>query len=505
MDVLVVSGSPEASVGTLLEAAKSAGHRVRVARDPEAAEQECRAKRPDVLVVDWMTLGSRAVDLVRKVRQRGGDEHCVVLAVVDADPTELDEALDIGVSDYVSRPMTHEACIARLAIVERWCCLAREQRQGKEEEQRRVLQRLSETEEDFWTVLSQSLDPVGIHRDRIFLYANPALVLALGYDDASELVGKPIADVIHPEEQEIVEQRLRETESSGRAVPSREMRFLRKDGTMRIAEGHSFPIRLADGPALISLGRDITETRRLEARLRHAQQLASVGASAASVAHEINNPMTLVLCNLADLCDELPGLANRVSPEVIRELEARVETVREGVEQMRVLASDLTRFAREQEPVPSLVDLRAIVERVLRMARPRLRNGIELSMELESVPMVRGIETRLVQLVLNLLLNAVDALHQAPEEPPRRLRVTTRGAGNEAILEVEDNGPGVPPDLREKIFDPFFTTKAANGGTGLGLAVAQSIVEEAGGTLELESEPDVSTVFRVRLAAARAD
>ena len=256
------------------------------------------------------------------------------------------------------------------------------------------------------------------------------------------------------------------------------------------------------------------ELKQAQARLVHAGKLAAVGQLASGVAHEINNPATsleVAVAIVARACDEV-RLHSEGDPEAtVAVLRGKIETVRaalddarEAVERIRNLTGDLRAFARTDQGGHELVALDEVARISCRLAAPMVRPYAELTLDLAPVPPIRGNRGRLGQVVTNLLVNAAQALWEAPSGP-QVISVSTRAESGEVVLAVEDSGPGVPDDLRERIFEPFFTTKHEGPGTGLGLALVSEIVAAHGGRIQVSSSVHGGAGFRVAFPAARGE
>jgi signal transduction histidine kinase len=226
-----------------------------------------------------------------------------------------------------------------------------------------------------------------------------------------------------------------------------------------------------------------------------------VGTLAAGVAHEINNPLAFVLSNLGFLEEECQLLAKDLPRERLHEMEDVLRETRQGAERVRAIVRDLRTLSRDEGEHLSEVDVGGVVESSLGLVRNELRHRARLVKELEPVPRVRASEGRLGQVLLNLLINAVQAL---PSGAPGRneVRVRVRSIAERVIIEVQDTGCGIAPDIRDHIFDPFFTTKPVGMGTGLGLSICHGIVTGLGGELTVESELGQGSTFRISLPAA---
>jgi signal transduction histidine kinase/CheY-like chemotaxis protein len=254
---------------------------------------------------------------------------------------------------------------------------------------------------------------------------------------------------------------------------------------------------LADDLAFgIHVLRGRAERARMHARLAETDRLAAVGTLAAGVAHEINNPLSYLLGGLEHVERELAGLAPALGVRA-SDLLSVLGEMRSGGSRIRQIVRDLKTFSRADEDARTDVDLRRLAESSLNLAAQELAHRARVVRELGPVPPVTANEGRLGQVLLNLLVNAAQAL---PEDGAGRheVRVTTRtDAAGRAVVEVSDDGPGIPPELIGRIFEPFFTTKPQGVGTGLGLWISRNIVAAAGGELTVASSPGAGATFRV--------
>jgi signal transduction histidine kinase len=254
---------------------------------------------------------------------------------------------------------------------------------------------------------------------------------------------------------------------------------------------------------LVGAVQDITGRRRLEAQLLLADRLSSMGMVAAGVAHEVNNPLAFISGNLphvVELVQELaadPSFPPRVH-QVAHELQPVLKDCIIGADRIRSIVSDLKVYMRHDDAQPGPVDLDRVLRSVVRMSGNEARFRANVYLELQSVGPVRGVESRVAQVFTNLLVNALQAL---PERPPSENRITlrSRAEGPDAIVEVEDNGRGIAPELLSRVFDPFFTTKPVGIGTGLGLSVCKQLVESVGGAITVKSADGAGATFRVRM------
>jgi len=219
-----------------------------------------------------------------------------------------------------------------------------------------------------------------------------------------------------------------------------------------------------------------------------SEKLATVGRLAASVMHEINNPLAFVRSNLDFLRSEV--LAQQLPEEARAEIQEVFEETRTGVERIRQIVQDLKGFSRMDVEEPSECALADVVSDAARLAAMRLKHVARLKVEVPAgLPEVFATRRRLAQVLLNLMVNAGDALEEAKVQGGE-VRVTGGVEGERVVLRVEDNGPGIPPEVLPRLFEPFFTTKGPEKGTGLGLTISKELVERFGGTLRAENRAE---------------
>jgi signal transduction histidine kinase len=246
----------------------------------------------------------------------------------------------------------------------------------------------------------------------------------------------------------------------------------------------------------------LEDRKQMQARLLVADRLASVGTLAAGVAHEINNPIAYILSNLSFLEDECERIHDELPSDWLQEIQDALRETREGAERVRHIVRDLQTFSRDEGEQLTWVNVGEVLEAGLGMVRSELRHrGAHVVKHVETVPPVWANEARLGQVFLHLLINATQALTASKPEL-NEVRVDLRAAPGKVLIEVADNGCGIPPELRDRIFDPFFTTRGSGEGVGLGLAICHVIVTGLGGSIEVESEVGQGTTFRVTLPVA---
>jgi signal transduction histidine kinase/CheY-like chemotaxis protein len=270
------------------------------------------------------------------------------------------------------------------------------------------------------------------------------------------------------------------------------------------------PLRDAEGAVtgVAALSNDVTELRRLQANAIQNDRAIALGTLAASVAHEINNPLTYLLAH-AEICEKnlerlelalasFPAGTADEARRVFYDLRSDFAPIRSAGERISRITRQLRTFSRSSDEHREVIDLRSVVHAVLELVGKDAEACANLRLELGDPAHVFADEARLVQVVLNLVVNAMQAV-RAQKRADSVITLRVSSDGERVALEVEDNGSGVPTGHRERIFDPFFSTKELGEGTGLGLFVCRNIVRDLGGDIAVEGGMNGGARFRVSL------
>lgn len=241
------------------------------------------------------------------------------------------------------------------------------------------------------------------------------------------------------------------------------------------------------------------EAEGLNRQLMQASKLASLGELAAGVAHEINNPLAIILTE-SQLVRDVTGDYPDLNGEFQKELADSLSQIEDQVQRCNQITHNLLRFSRRSQAVPGLVDVNACLEEVMALLEKRGKtSGVEFVIELEKdLPQLLSHPSQLQQVFVNLIANAIDA-HEG--KPHGTIRVRT-GSNNEkqgAEIIIADTGSGIPQAIIDKVFDPFFTTKPVGKGTGLGLSISYKIIKDLGGAIAVRSEVGKGTEFNIFL------
>ncbi len=324
------------------------------------------------------------------------------------------------------------------------------------------------------------------------LDANDAAVEAYGQRDA--LIGLHVEQLRAPHARAGVDEQLGMAFDHGLLF---ETVHIRADGRHMPVEVGSRAATIGGETVLVSVIRDITERKLMQARLVEADRLASVGTLAAGVAHEINNPLAYVMTSLEVASRAVRRVADESTPSLVRAAEL-LSTALHGAERVRAIVRDLKTLARTDDE-ETAVDVRSVIDACLDVAQHELRQRVDLVREYGDVPTVRANEGRLAQVFLNLIVNAAHAVRAAGRERGTVHIETARDIWGRVVVKVSDNGTGIDPAMMPRIFDAFVTTKRAGEGTGLGLYLSRSIVNALSGEIHAESEFGRGSTFVVTL------
>ncbi len=309
-----------------------------------------------------------------------------------------------------------------------------------------------------------------------------------GYERA-ELIGQPV-EILVPQQMRSIHAGDRVeffAHSESRAMgKGRDLYGVRKDGTEFPLEIGLNPVRTPGGRRVLASVVDISERKHNQEQLQKAERLAELGTLASGMAHEIGTPMNVIL-------GRSEYLLQRTADEGMKKGLATIVT---QVERITKVMNQLLAFARRRIPERRAVDFGEIVDDSLEMFKERIAQScITVDKTIESsLPPVRADRDQLIQVIINLVMNSI---HAMPEGG--RLRLSLAREASHVCLGVSDTGHGMPEEIRSKVFEPFFTTKDFGKGTGLGLTVVKGIIEEHGGTIDVESVVDKGTTFWIRL------
>jgi two-component system NtrC family sensor kinase len=330
-----------------------------------------------------------------------------------------------------------------------------------------------------------------------YTFVSPRSREVLGYEP-QEIAALGFGHCVHPEDMPSVRVLYDDIVAAKRTYESLEVRARRKQGDWRRILFNFSPLADESGniEGVVLSGRDVTDLKRLEEQLIQAEKLAAMGQMLAGVAHELNNPLTAVL-GVTELLRERAGH----DESFMRQLDLTHRQARRAAR----IVQNLLEFSRPGSAQKKLLDVNNLIERTLQLHEHSLRrNNIEVDFRPDTgLPGIMGDANQLIQVFLNLVTNAEQAIREVRESG--RLTIRQGRSGDRISITFQDDGVGIRPEALPRIFDPFYTTKRPGGGTGLGLSICMSIVREHGGLIEAEALPAGGSAFTVTLPPAPAE
>ncbi|PYT65356.1 MAG: hypothetical protein DMG39_29440 [Acidobacteria bacterium] len=333
--------------------------------------------------------------------------------------------------------------------------------------------------------------------DSRYTFVSPRCQEVLGYP-LDETQSMQFGGRTHPEDLPAALSVYKDILAGKQTFASLELRVRHKQGDWRRIRFNFSPLSDESGniEGVVLSGRDVTDLKRLEEQLIQAEKLAAMGQMLAGVAHELNNPLTAVL-GVTELLRERAGTDESFK----RQLDLTHRQARRAAR----IVQNLLEFSRPASPLKKLLDANNLVERTLQLHEHSLRrNNIEVDFRPDTtLPGIIGDANQLIQVFLNLVTNAEQAIREVRDAG--RLQIRPTRAGNRISIAFQDDGVGIRPEALPRLFDPFYTTKRPGGGTGLGLSICMSIIREHGGIIEAEALPAGGSAFTVFLPAAPSE
>jgi two-component system, cell cycle sensor histidine kinase and response regulator CckA len=459
------------------------GHEVVAVGSAEEAEPVLANETFPFLILDWMLPGKSGVELCRQLRaQPKGDEMFILLVTARADTEDLQQALEAGANDYLTKPLDLGLLNVRLSVAERQI------RDLSERNHARAA--LQESAETMKNILENTTDGFfAVDRDWNFTYLNAEaeVLLDRGRED---LIGAQLWEKFPDLKGSVFETNYRKVMDEHIAVE-----FEASDAEGKTwFEVHAYP----SGGGMSVFFRDITERKRVEEERLTTSKLESLGTLAGGIAHDLNNILTVISGNI--------GLAQIEAPSDCGSLLSFLSRAGQAAQHAAHLSSQLLTFSKGGAPLKKVVSVAQLLEQSAEFSLygSNLRADLDIAQNLWKAEVDAG---QIEQVMNALMINARDAMPHGGTVRVSAKNVeiddrdaTLLAAGNYVKVAITDRGNGVPEDLTTKIFDPYFTTKPA--ASGLGLAISYSIVKKHGGLLHLESSSADGSTFAFYLPAS---
>jgi len=468
-----------------------------LAQDDETAIAAFRDSPFPLVLLGMDDTGDRIV-LVRALRACArGTQASVLLVARPEQQDKLAPLLDAGVDDFLLTPLDEGPVALRLRLAAR-----------RSTERSEPLPENLELDGLCAVLLRESPVPTCIttREGSAFVEVNESCARLFGYTREEMLWRTP--NELNLFETPIEQDRLGALFREHGMLRGVESRVRTKSGEVRHVLVFVGLAEYGGTPHIVSMFPDVTERKQMQARLLLSDRMASVGTLAAGVAHEINNPLAYVTANLGYVHEELTRHQEvPPAPATLKSVCAALSEALHGADRVQTIVGDLKTFSREtretqQDPIRA-VDVKKVMESTLNLAAAEIRHRARVVKDYGQVPPVRGNDSRLGQVFLNLLVNAAQAIPADGDADHHEIRLVTRMAPSGHVsVEVTDTGAGIAPELMGRIFDPFFTTKPVGVGTGLGLSICHNLISAMGGELHVHSDLGRGTTFQVLLQVA---
>lgn len=484
MKILLVEDHPD-SRRNLQRLIARRGHHVVAVSSAEEAELLLARESFAFLILDWMLPGKSGVDLCRELRAKpDGDDTFILLVTAKADTADLEQALEAGANDYLTKPLDLGLLNVRLSVAERQI------RELNERNHARAA--LQQSAQAMQSILENTTDAFfAVDHEWRFTYVNAEAAL-ITRRTRDEIIGRTMWEVFPKLAGTVFETNYRKVMAEQTPL---EFEASNRSGK-KWFEVHAYP----SNGGVSAFFRDVTERKRNEEERLTTSKLESLGTLAGGIAHDLNNILTVISGNI--------GLAQIEAPSNAGTLLSFLSKAGQAAQHAAHLSSQLLTFSKGGAPLKKVSRVGELLTQAAEFALhgSNLRAEVDVSVDLWKVE----IDPAQIEQVLNaLLLNARDAMPKGGTLTLRARNVEITEAsgalspGRYVKVTVSDHGPGIPDELQSKIFDPYFTTKPA--ATGLGLAISYSVVKKHGGHLHLEQTSPEGSVFAFYLRAADRD
>ncbi|MGD2124520.1 MAG: response regulator [Desulfobacteraceae bacterium] len=485
-----------------------AGYDVMTAADGESGIQMCREKSPQIVITDIRMPGVDGIEVLERIKKEDPNKEVIVVTAYGEMEVAI-RALQLDASDFITKPINNEALFVALERAKERYTTRKELHDYTaliEERWMDTAEELARTFNFQNNLIESSIDGiVGCDKEGKIVTFNIRSEQMLGYLK-DEVRGKVSFEKLLPVgTADKIKEDLYSDEYGGK-----NQLFLYETHLIT-KKGEKIPVQLSatvlfeggQESGMVGFIRDLREIRRLEqqfadqTRLLQQHKMISLGRLAASVVHEINNPLAGIL-NYVRLMIKIVGRGSALAPETLKKFQRYLDLIESETSRCSRIVSNLLAFSRQSKLEFSEVNINELLEKCLMLSQHRLSlQNIAIKTELNpGIPHISGDFNQIQQCVINLIFNAIDAM---PDGGALTLKSSLNA--NKGVLEIKigDSGSGIAKEDLPHIFDPFYTTKTEGSGLGLGLSTVYGIIDRHKGTITVDSELGKGAVFTIRL------
>jgi len=486
---------------------QDSGYRVLAAPDGQSGIRLCEAHSPQIVITDIRMPGMDGIQVLQALKERLPDIE-VIVATAFGEMDLAIRALQLDASDFITKPIGDSALFLALSRAQQRHTSRKQIKDYArllETENARTSQELAATIAFQKNLIESSMDGIlGCNETGKVMIFNKAMERLLGYPKKEALEHLSLDQVFDPDERDRFNAVL-----TSEAYGGKDRLFLHETSLLT-RTGSRIPVQISAAvlteaetiSGLVCFVRDLRELRRLEqemsdqARILHQDKMMSLGRLAASVVHEINNPLAGILnyiCLMRRILDRGPLSADQQD-----KFKQHLALVESETRRCAQIVSGLLTFSRKSPPAFTRVQVDDLVHRCIQLSQHKIQlSRISKTVSISpSLPPVIGDFNQLQQCLINLLFNAVDAM---PDGGTLDISADADLPRKEVFIRVKDSGPGIPPSDLPHIFEPFYTTKNEGYGVGLGLSTVYGIMERHHGSVQVESRAGEGTTFTLKL------